>query len=104
MDGKVAFEYIVEAILYLTDGIGARQPDLPALLGGELRAEDEGPIVEPLADGVGAKLIGGRLQRRDIVDSQERIVILAEGDLSPFQFLLDEGVAIEVVGGLERQE
>ena len=58
VDRKVAFEYIVEAILYLTDGIGARQPDLPALLGRELRAQGEGPIVEPLADGVGAKLRG----------------------------------------------
>jgi hypothetical protein len=54
VDGKVAFEYIVEAILYLTDGIGTGQLDLSALFGGELRAQDEGPIIESLADDVRA--------------------------------------------------
>ena len=59
VDGKVAFEYIVEAILDLTDGISTGQPDLAALLGGELRSQDESPIVESLADDVRAQLIGG---------------------------------------------
>jgi hypothetical protein len=45
VNGKVAFEYDVPAIFDLADGIDARQLDLLALLNGEFRAEDEGPVV-----------------------------------------------------------
>ena len=50
------------------------------------------------------KPVGGGLQRRDVVDSQEGIVGLAEADLRPLQLLLDETVAIEVIAGLKREE
>src|SRR5215472_3571601 len=103
-DRKVAFEDVVEAILNLTDGIGTRQLDLPALFGGELRAEDEGPIIQPLTDDFRAQPIGGGLQCCDIVNSQKRVVILAEADVRLVELVLDEAVAIEVVGCLEREE
>ena len=45
MNWKVAFEYDVVAILDLTDGVNARQLDELALLGGEFRVKDEGPVV-----------------------------------------------------------
>ena len=77
---------------------------LLALLGGELRPQDQGPVVEPLADDVRAQLVGGGLQRGDVVDREEGVVGLAEADLRPLQFLLDEAVAVEIVGGLEREE
>ena len=48
--------------------------------------------------------VGGGLQRRPVVDGEEGIVGLAEADLRPLQLLLDEAVAVEVVGGLEREE
>ena len=35
---------------------------------------------------------------------EEGIVGLAEADLRPLELLLDEAVAVEVVGGLEREE
>ena len=50
VDGKVALEDEVAAILDLGDRIKAREVELLALLGGELRPEDQGPVVEPLAD------------------------------------------------------
>src|SRR6201988_4902985 len=50
------------------------------------------------------KLVGGGLQRRNVVDSKKGIVGLAEADLPPLQFLLDETVTIEVIAGLEREE
>jgi hypothetical protein len=65
---EFAFEYDVPAIFDLTDGVDARQLDLPALLGGEFRAEDEGPVVKPLANDVGAELIGGGLEGGDVVN------------------------------------
>ena len=52
----------------------------------------------------GAQLVGGGLQGRDVVDREEGVVGLAEADLRPLQLLLDEAVAVEVVGGLEREE
>ena len=75
-----------------------------ALLGGELRAQDQGPVVEPAADDGWAQPVGGGLQRRYVVDGEEGIVGLAEADLRPLELLLDKAVAVEVVGGLEREE
>ena len=59
--------------------------DLPAFLVGELRSEDQGPVVEPFADDVRTELVGGGLQRRDIVNGEKGIVGLAEADLRPLQ-------------------
>ena len=36
------------------------------------------------------------LQRRDVVDGEESVVLLAEADPRPLQLLLDEAVAVEV--------
>jgi hypothetical protein len=44
------------------------------------------------------------LQRSDIVDRQECIVVLAEANLRAVEFLLDEAVAIEVISRLEGEE
>ena len=78
VNGKVALENEVAAILDLGDGIEARQGELLALLGGEFRSQDQSPIIEPFADDVRAQSVGGRLQRSDIVDRQEGVVVLAE--------------------------
>jgi hypothetical protein len=40
----------------------------------------------------------------DVVDCKKGIVNLAEADLRSVQLLFDEAVAVEVIGGLERQE
>src|ERR1700739_3836354 len=58
VDGKVPFEDEVAAIFDLRDGIEARQLDPLALLDGEFGPEDQGPIVEPFANGVGAQSAG----------------------------------------------
>ena len=66
--------------------------------------EDEGPVVEAFANDIGAELIGGRLEGGDIVNRHKGIVILAEADLGVSELMLDEVVAVEVVGGSEREE
>src|SRR6516165_1102254 len=104
MDWKVTLEDEVAAILDLPDGVEARQVDQFALPLRKLRSQDQCPVIELLLNELWAKPIGGSLQCRDVLDSQKRIIVLAEGDLAPSEFLLDEGVAIEVVGGLEGQE
>src|SRR5260370_824296 len=50
VDGEVTFEDPVAAIFDLRDGVKARQVEQLTLFGGELRAQDEGPVVEALAD------------------------------------------------------
>jgi len=90
VDGKVALEDEVAAILDLGDRIKAREIELLALLGGELRPQDQGPVVEPFADDLRAQLVGGGLQRGDVVDREEGVVGLAEANLRPLQLLLDE--------------
>src|SRR5712672_738122 len=104
VDGKVALEDEVAAILNLGNCVKAREIELLAFFGGELRAQDQGPVVEPAADDGWAQPVGGGLQRRPVVDGEEGIVGLAEADLRPFELLLDKAVAVEVVGGLEREE
>src|SRR5437870_13172581 len=104
VDGKVALEDEVAAILNLGDRVKAREIELLALLGGELRSQDQGPVVELLADDLRAEFVGGGLQRGEVGGGEEGVVGLAEADLRALQLLLDEAVPVEVVGGLERKE
>src|ERR1700741_5572488 len=75
-----------------------------AFLGGELPPQDRGLLIEPFADDVRTELVGGGLQRRDIVNGEKGIVDLAKADLRLPQLLLDETVTIEVIAGLEWEE
>jgi hypothetical protein len=68
MDREVALEDEVAAVLYLPDGVKARQVDLIALGAGELRPQDQCPVVELLLNDLGTKPVGGSLQCRNIVD------------------------------------
>ena len=49
VDGEVTFEDEVAAIFDLRDRLKAREIDAFALLDGELRPQDQGPIIKPLA-------------------------------------------------------
>ena len=62
VDGEVAFENEVAAVLDLGDGVEARQAHLAAFLLGELGPEDQRPVVELFADDGGAEPVGGGLQ------------------------------------------
>src|SRR4029077_12493124 len=104
VDGKVPFEDEVAAIFDLRDGVEARQLYPLALLDGELGPEDQGPIVEPFANDVGAQSVGSGLECSDVVNRQEGIVILAEADLRTIELPLDEVVAVEVICRLEGEE
>src|SRR4029077_14506311 len=50
------------------------------------------------------QLVGGSLQCSDVGDGEEGVVGLAEADPRAVPLLLDEAVAVEVIGGLEREE
>ena len=80
VNGKVAFEDEIAAVLDLRDGVEPRQVHLAAFLFGELRPQDEGPVIELLADDRGAQPVGGRLQGGHIVHGQEGVVVFAEAD------------------------
>src|SRR6516165_10682927 len=104
VDGKVLLEDEVTAVFDLRDRIEAREIDLLALLGRELRPQDQGPIVKPLADDRGAQFVGGPLQGANIINGEERVVVLTKGDLLAIELLLDEVVAVEVIRRLEGKE
>src|SRR5947209_10959254 len=55
--------------------IGRGEIELLAFLGGELWAEDQRPVVEPLADDFRAQLVGGGLQCGNVIDCEKRIEI-----------------------------
>src|SRR6201998_3399668 len=62
VDGKVPFEDEVAAIFDLRDGGARGKLSQLALLDGELGPEDQGQIVEPFANDVGAQSVGSGLE------------------------------------------
>src|SRR5467141_1108365 len=66
--GKLRLKMKLRQYSYLPDGVKARQVDLIALGAGELRPQDQCPVVELLLNDLGTKPVGGSLQCRDIVD------------------------------------
>ena len=104
VDGEVPLEDEVAAVFDLGDGVESRQIHLLPLLGGKLWPQQEGPVVEPLANDLRTEPVGGGLEFGGIIDGQEGIIVLAETDLGAPQFLFDEGMAVEIVGGLERKK
>src|SRR5258708_19702870 len=104
VDRKVALENEVAAVFDLADGVEAAHGDERALLGRELRSQQQRPVVESLTYERRAEPVGRRLQRSRIVDREKSVVVFAEADPGPIQLLLDERVALEIVGGLEPEE
>jgi hypothetical protein len=76
----VAFEDEVAAVLNLGDGVEAGEAHPGALLWGELRTENERPLVELLANDGRAEAVGGGLQGGQVIDSQEGVVVLLKTD------------------------
>src|SRR5688572_1581078 len=81
VDWEVALENEIAAVLDLRKSIKARQIDLLAFAFGELRTQNQGPVVQPLADDFRAEPVGGSLQLHGIIDSQKGVVVFAEADL-----------------------
>ena len=102
--GRVALEDEVAAVLDLADGVKAPQADAFALLGRQLGPENQGPVVQPFADECWVEPVGRSLQGQRIIDGQKRVVVLAKAYAGAIQLLLDEGVAVEIVRGLEWKE
>ena len=92
----------VATVFDLLEEVAPAQVHGLALAPGELRAEHERPVVEPLPDDRGAQAIGGRLECGRVGDGQERVVVLAERDPGPGELLLDERVPVEVIGRVKR--
>src|SRR5579864_447149 len=104
VNGEVAFENEIAAVLDLRDGVEAGQAHLLAFFLGELWSQEQGPVIELFANGRRTQPVSGGLQSRHVVHSQEGVVLLAKTDSGALQFPLDEGVAVEPVGGMEREE
>src|SRR6202521_2294898 len=104
VNGEVAFENEIPTVLDLRDGVEARQVHLVAFFFGELWSQDQGPVIELFANGRRTQPISGRLQSRHIVHGKEGVIILVKADSGALQFPLDEGVTVEPVGCMEREE
>ena len=104
VDGKVTLEDEVATVLNLADGVEAGQVHLVPFFLGELGAQQEGPVIELLANDLWAQPVRGGLQVGHIVDGEKGVVALVEADARSIQFLLDEGMAVEPVGGVKGKE
>src|ERR1017187_534382 len=65
---------------------------------------DEPVAVRLLADDDGAQTVGGGLKGCHVVNRQESVVVLTEGDAGALQFPLDERVAVDPLGGTKGKE
>ena len=90
VDREVALEDQVAAVLDLGDGVEAAQVHPLALLRGELRPENQGPVVQTLADDLGAEAIGRALQSLDFVEREEGVVLLAKAHPGAIELALHE--------------
>jgi hypothetical protein len=104
MDGKVALEDEIPAVLDLTDGVEAPQVHGGSLPPGELGAQHQGPVFQALADHFRGEAVRGGLQGLGIRHGQEGIVVFTKADSSPVQFVFDETVAVQAIGGVKRKE
>jgi hypothetical protein len=104
-DGPTTLENEVAAVFDLTDGVEAvKAAALAPFFGGELWAEDEGPVVDAPLEGGTVEAIGGPLEGPGIRGGNEAVVVLLEGDALAKEFTLDEVVAVAISGDLKREE
>ena len=89
MDGKVAAEDEIQAVLDLGERIKTVEVHGPSHGGWELRAELGGPVVEALAQNEGTQAIGGLVQGARIGDAEEGILLLTESDSRTSELLGD---------------
>src|SRR5438105_3965131 len=104
MDGEVALEDEIATVLDLADGVEATQVHGGPLPPGELRTQHQGRVFKALPDYFRGEAVSGRLQGFGINHGQEGIVVFAEGDALPVQFVFDEAVTVQAVGGVKREE
>src|SRR3954451_5485488 len=67
VDREMTFENKIAAVFDLRDGVETRQVHLSPFPFGELRSQDQGPVIELFADDVWTQPVGSRLQFGRIV-------------------------------------
>lgn len=103
-DREMALKDEVAAVFDLANRVEARKVHCLSLPLREFGSQHKGPVVEPLADELWAKPIGSRLKSLGIGNRKKSIVVFAKLDCAPFQFYLDEVMAVEPIGGVKGQE
>jgi hypothetical protein len=51
---------------------------------------------------LGTERVGGRLQRGPVGGAEERVVVFADAHALALELAREEGMAVQIVGGLER--
>ena len=101
MNGEVAFENEIPAVLDLVDGIGALQVNGFTFFFGELGAEQPGPVIQSLPDDRGAQAVGAGLHCLRVRGRQKGVVVLAKSDALAEKFNLHVMMPVQVVRGLK---
>ena len=83
------------------DGVLAPQVDRSALLLGELRSQDQRPVIQALANRFGIELVGCGLQCLHVGGPQKGIIVFPEPNALPLEFTLYEVMGVDVVGRLK---
>src|SRR5437867_5271239 len=95
VNGEMEPKDEIAAVLDLVQRVVALQGDGRPVLVGELRPQHQGPVIQALADDLGAEASGRRRQCLWIVRPQEGIIIFAEADTLALEFPCDEGRTVD---------
>ncbi len=78
MDGETSPEDQIPAVFNLLNRIVAFQVDHLSIGFGKLRPHDPGPVIQTLADEIGAQSVSRGLQGGRVGNRQESVIVLAE--------------------------
>jgi hypothetical protein len=104
VDGEMPPEQKIAAVFDLVQRVLAAQEDGGPIFLGELRPQDQGPVVQAFTDNLRAEAIGGCLERFHVGDPQKGFIVFAEANTLALEFPGDEGMTIEVVRSLKGEE
>src|SRR5262249_21150462 len=101
VEGEVTSEDEVATVFHMLQGVMASEMDGGSVFLGKLRSYDPGPVIELLANDLGAKTVSRCLQGFLIGHPEKGVVVFTKGYASPQEFAFEERMAIEVVGNGE---
>jgi len=83
VNGEVALEDEIAAVLDLVDGVKAAEIHGAAFALGELRSQNQSPVFQAGANDIRSETVGGGLQGGDVINGQKGVVVFAETDFFP---------------------
>ena len=70
----------------------------------EFGTQEKCPVIEPFLQQLGGQAVGSFLEGLGVIHGQKGVILFSERDAGSIQFGFEKGVAVNPVGGLEREK